>query len=149
VDAESGTAGTRDISGVERTAILAVVEKDLDLIGRLRAFGEAQRIRMMVARSAQEAILFLRGVGVYSNRAQYPQPSAVLLDSGNLESSDLEVLEWIRENSFFHNLPVGILTHEEAHDLHVLCAIDPASFVVNRTNLFELSDLVAQSSATA
>jgi DNA-binding response OmpR family regulator len=134
---------------VEQTAILAVVEKDLELIGRLRAFGEAHRIRMTVARSAQEAILFLRGVGVYQNRAIYPEPSAVLLDSGNAEASDLEVLEWIRENSFFHNLPVGILTHEEAHDLHVLCAIDPASFVVNRTNLFELPDLAAQRSIIA
>jgi CheY-like chemotaxis protein len=121
--------------------VLAVVEKDLDLISRLRRFADQTGIRMLVARSAEEAILYIRGIGVYQDRARYPQPSIVLLDSRNADCSDLEVLGWIRLNSGDRDLRVGILTSEESHELHVLCAIDPASFIVNRATLFDLADL--------
>jgi hypothetical protein len=67
-----------------------------------------------------------------------------LLDSTNANSSDLEVLGWIRESSEFRDLRVGILTTEERHEFHVLCAIDPSSFIVNRATLDDLAELITQ-----
>ena len=123
------------------THILAVVQSDLQLICSLRTFLEASGYpSVTVARNSQEAILYLRGVGIYSDRSRYPLPSLLVLDSLNPDGSDLEVLGWIREHSGFSTIPVLILCAEKHSPLHVTCMLDSASFIVDRTNFNDLLD---------
>jgi len=86
--------------------------------------------------------LYLRGVGVYSDRTHFPLPSIVLLDSENEEASDLKVLSWIRDSSVFKNVVVGVLAHGPSQAIHYLCALDPVCFLVSRSDLSEVQDLI-------
>lgn len=68
-----------------------------------------------VAKHGDEAIAYLSGSGVYSNRREYPLPMQVILDLGLPYRSGLEVLEWIR-SSRHAALPVTILSGTQRRD---------------------------------
>ena len=60
--------------------ILAIVQHDLQLIFLLRRCLENHGYpSFSVARNRDEAILYLRGVGIYGNRFKYPLPAALIL----------------------------------------------------------------------
>ena len=120
--------------------ILAVVQSDLQLISSLRSFLELNHYPASVARNSQEAILYLRGVGIYANRLHYPQPSILILDSLNPDGADLEVLAWVRNEPEFVDVPVLILCTERHSPAHVTCMLDPNCFVVDRGNFADLLD---------
>lgn len=129
------------------TTILAVVQADLQLIVRLQTLSRRLKVRQAIARSAEEAILYFRGVGIYRDRSRYPLPGLVLLDSTNQDASDLKVLSWLRDSEEFKDLPVAILCEEPEHAVHVLCALDPCSFMVDRSTLAEIPDILFQAFA--
>lgn len=121
--------------------ILAVVQRDLQLICALRSVLEENGfLSLTVARNSEEAILYMRGVGIYQDRSRHPLPSVAILDSQNPESVDLEVLAWMRERHAFSALPVIFLCEESHSSAHVGCALDPASFIVDRANFEDLLD---------
>ena len=121
--------------------ILAVVQSDLQYICSLRASLEDNGFpSFTVARNSQEAILYLRGIGIYQDRFRYPLPRVLILDSQNPDGSDLEVLGWVRDWRGFANLPVIILCQEQHSQAHVTCMLDPAAFLVDRSNRTELVD---------
>jgi DNA-binding response OmpR family regulator len=121
--------------------ILAIVQHDLQLIFLLRRCLENHGYpSFSVARNRDEAILYLRGVGIYGNRFKYPLPAALILDAANKDPSDLEVLAWVREHSRSVELPVVYLCSEKHSSEHVSCMLDGSSFLVDRMNLEELVD---------
>jgi CheY-like chemotaxis protein len=121
--------------------ILAIVQSDLQLICELRGILEINGYpKVAVARNSQEALLYLRGIGVYANRVRFPFPSVIILDSQNPDGVDLEVLGWIREQPHFANMPVIILCAERHAPNHTTCALDRASFLVERGNQTDLLD---------
>lgn len=123
--------------------ILAVIQSDLHLIGELRRVLETDPFRTLsVSRNGQEAILYLRGVGIYANRARYPLPTMFVLDCQNPDGEDLEVLSWVRERPEFSHLPVLLLCAEKHGNLHVTCALDPACYIVDRERSEEILDVV-------
>jgi hypothetical protein len=126
--------------------ILAVVQQDLQLISRLRAF-VAQNCGavLQIARSSEEAILYLRGVGVYSDRVRYPLPYLIVLDPENEDSSDLEVLSWLREHTEFSRTAVAILSSQMQPPYHMLCALDQFSYIIHRQTLNGLPEAICQS----
>ena len=120
--------------------ILAVIQSDLQLIRALRSKLEEQGLPFLnIARNSQEAILYLRGVGIYNNRERYPLPTALVLDCQNPDGCDLEVLSWVREQSEFRELPVFLLCPEH-HERHITCALDRVCFLIDRDNISELTD---------
>ena len=125
---------------IEPQHILAVVQSDLQLISSLRSFLEGNNYQATMARNSQEAILYLRGVGIYANRLRYPQPSILILDSLNPSGGDLEVLGWVRNESEFAEMPVLILCTERHSPAHVTCMLDSNCFVVDRGNFEDLLD---------
>ena len=128
---------------METPTILAVIESDLHLISRLRHTVETCCGQLKIARSSKEAILYLRGVGVYNDRGKYPLPAVIALDSENIHAADLEVLSWIREGPNYARLPAILLSSIPHHSLHVLCALDPHSFIVDRNKPEEIADAVS------
>lgn len=126
---------------MERPTILAVVQADLQLICAMRdTLEETGRARLAIARNSQEAILYLRGVGIYGDRWRHPLPDVVLLDCENPNSADLEVLAWMRESESFRKTPVVLLSLEEHRPLRVSCMLDPSCLIADRQNLEEVID---------
>lgn len=68
------------------------------------------RDNLKVVKSGQDAIAYLSGSGVYSDRRTYPFPSLVLLDLYMPGIDGFEVLSWIRNQKDLQDLPVVILT---------------------------------------
>src|SRR2546421_13060893 len=50
------------------------------------------------ARDGQEAINYLRGIGKFNRRAEFPLPGLILLDLKLPFVMGLDVLKWIRQN---------------------------------------------------
>jgi hypothetical protein len=137
-------AQKRILRAVFQTAILAVVEQDLHLIFRLQELCGDYGLKLTIARSPEEAMLYLRGIGIYANRTRFPLPGLVLLDTENRGAGDLTMLSWLREHTEYSNIPVGLLASEPPHKVHVACAIDPDCFVIDRNSLWELPTVAWQ-----
>jgi CheY-like chemotaxis protein len=134
---------------MEKQKILAVIQADLQLICSVRDGLEASGLaNLSIARNSEEAILYLRGVGIYGDRHRHPLPSVVLLDCSNPDGSDLEVLSWMREREEFRGTPVVMLCEERHSDLHVACALDENCLIADRKNMDDLADAVGNLSLT-
>ena len=57
-----------------------------------------------------EALDYLRGRGVFADRAQYPSPGLVFLDINLPKVGGLDVLASIRDDASLHDTPVVMLT---------------------------------------
>jgi hypothetical protein len=132
------------LGAVFQTAIVAVVEQDLHLIFRLQELCGDYGLKLIVARSPEESMLYLRGVGIYANRMRYPLPGLILLDTESRSAGDLAMLAWLREHPQFKTIPVGLLALEPPHKVHVACAIDPDCFIIDRNSLWELPTVAWQ-----
>jgi CheY-like chemotaxis protein len=127
-------------------AVLAVVEQDLQLIERLRRFvAENTCCTVKIARSSQEAILYLRGVGVYADRSEYPLPDLIILDPESETGADLEVLSWLRTNEEFARMTVTILSARTRPAMRLPYIVDEFCFVINRDSFDGLVDTVYRS----
>ncbi len=65
---------------------------------------------LQVVRNGEEAIDYLRGDGVYSDREKYPWPSLMLLDLKMPLVDGFEVLAWWQKQEKTRALPIIILS---------------------------------------
>lgn len=95
--------------------VIFLLENSTDYLFLLdQAFRKAQVLNpLRVARYGNEAILYLKGVGIYGDRKHYPLPSLIILDLAVPDGSGLAVLGWIRRQPEFNNVPVVILVHPD------------------------------------
>ena len=95
--------------------ILLVDDSENDLLLMRKAFAQAKfEIATKEVKSGEEAIEYFKGEGHYSNRAEYPLPSLVLLDLNMPGLNGFEVLQWIREQPALKALRVLVLTTSDA-----------------------------------
>jgi PAS domain S-box-containing protein/putative nucleotidyltransferase with HDIG domain len=107
------------------SAILLVEDDPNSILLTERAFRKAGvKIHLQVVKDGEEAVSYLSGEGIYSDREQHPQPALLLLDLKLPRKSGHEVLAWLRDQPEYKNTPVVILTtsHEpsdikKAYDL--------------------------------
>src|SRR5688572_28477457 len=85
----------------QENAVVFVVENSADYMYQLElAFRRSELpIDLKIARYGNEAVLYLKGVGIYGDRATYPLPQVVLLDLDMPDGSALAVLGWIRQQT--------------------------------------------------
>jgi CheY-like chemotaxis protein len=98
-----------------RSAVILIVEDDPnDVLFLRRAFQRADvRQAIRVAGDGQEAIDYLLGVGRFGDREAYPLPCLVVLDLKLPKKNGLEVLQWLRHQKAFADLPVVMVTSSE------------------------------------
>src|SRR5215510_8557278 len=130
---------------MKQSSVILLVENDKDYIYLLeQAFRKANiRNPLKIARYGNEAILYLRGVGIYADRRNYPLPRLILLDMTNPDGSSMAVLGWIREQAQFASVPILVLAAEN-QDKEVQRAFDRGAnaYLVKRDKLLELTSVV-------
>lgn len=98
---------------------------------------------LQVAEDGEEAIAYLSGEGVYADRKRYPLPSLVLLDLKLPRISGLEVLEWLRKQPPFRNLPVVVLTaSSQGSDVHRAYALGVNSYLLKPVGFADLTEMM-------
>src|ERR1051326_3641546 len=82
-------------------SVVFVVENSAEYMYQLEQAirREALPVDLKIARYGNEAVLYLKGVGIYGNRTAYPLPKVILLDLDLPDGSPLAVLGWIRQQT--------------------------------------------------
>jgi DNA-binding response OmpR family regulator len=132
---------------MNQSCVILLVENDKDFIYLLeQAFRKAEiRNPLKIARYGNEAILYLRGVGIYGDRQCYPLPRFIILDLTNPDGSSMALLGWIREQAEFVNVPILVLAGQDQQN-EVQHAFDRGAnaFIVKEGNLVELTQAVTK-----
>lgn len=127
-----------------RHIILHVEDDQNDILLVQRAFRKADLgVHISSVYDGDRALAYLTGTGEYSDRAEYPFPSLVLLDLKIPRRSGLEVLAWIRSQRELKRLPVTILTsskHEK--DINEAYTNGANSYLVKPVGFDALVDVI-------
>ena len=127
---------------MKQSSVILLIENDKDFIYLLeQAFRKAEiRNPLKIARYGNEAILYLRGVGIYCDCNSYPLPGIIIIDLTNPDGSSMALLGWIRERGEFSKVPILVLAaaHQEQE---VQQAFDRGAnaFIPKRSDLAELT----------
>jgi CheY-like chemotaxis protein len=131
---------------MKQSSVILLVENDKDFIYLLeQAFRKADiRNPLKIARYGNEAILYLRGVGIYADRSSYPLPRFIILDLTNPDGSTMALLGWIREHPEFGQVPILVLAGPE-QDGQLQQAFDRGAnaFLRKHLELAELTKAIA------
>lgn len=132
---------------MKQSSVILLVENDKDFIYLLeQAFRKAEiRNPLKIARYGNEAILYLRGVGIYGDRKSYPLPAFIILDLTNPDGSSMALLGWIREHADFSAVPILVLAGSE-DDAQVQQAFDRGAnaFIVKAKELSDLTRAIVR-----
>jgi CheY-like chemotaxis protein len=117
-------------------------EDDIFLMQRaLTASGIDDPVQIVI--DGQQAIDYLGGIGSFSDRAQFPLPSLILLDLKLPLKPGLEVLKWIRSNPDLQLMLVIILTSSaESSDINKAYSLGANSYLVKPSTFSGLADMV-------
>ena len=131
---------------MKQNSVILLVENDKDFIYLLeQAFRKAEiRNPLKIARYGNEAILYLRGVGIYGDRRNYPVPSFIILDLTNPDGSSMALLGWIRDHPEFANVPILVLAGEnQNHEVQQAFDRGANAFLWKRPELRNLTDAIS------
>jgi CheY-like chemotaxis protein len=117
---------------VENPVILAAEDREEDVALIRRAFKKLNLLNpLQVVADGEQVVAYLQGEGVFSNRAEYPLPSLLLLDLKMPRMNGLEVLKWIREQPDFGALRIVMLTSsDDLKDINQAYELGANSFLV-------------------
>src|SRR4051812_14298670 len=120
--------------------ILLVDDSENDRVLMSVAFKKAQFIRPFQAvGGGEEAIAYLKGVGIYSDRNQFPLPAVVLLDLNMPKQNGFDVLQWWRAETSLRRLSMIVLTTSlRAEDVERAFDLGASGFLVKPATLNDL-----------
>ena len=128
-----------------RHTILLIEDSENDALLMQRALQKsAVPDGVHIARSGKEAIEYLKGVGPFSNRQEFPLPQLILLDLQMPEMHGLKVLEWIRSQPEFRSTVVIVLSSSRlTGDIQLAYKLGSNSYLVKPPTLEMLYQTVA------
>ncbi len=125
--------------------VLYAEDEDNDAYLMQRAFAKAGMMNPLhVVVDGPAAIRYLAGKDEYSDRTKYPLPCLLLLDLNLPRRSGLEVLEWVRGEPGFKDLPIIILTSSnQDRDIGAAYELGANGYLVKPASSDRLIELVA------
>jgi CheY-like chemotaxis protein len=89
--------------------------------------------------SGEEAIMYLKGEGRYSNRDEFAIPKTILLDLKMDGMDGFEVLHWIRQRSEFNQIRIVVLTSSNrVEDINHAYQLGANSFLLKPADLSDI-----------
>ncbi|MBW4501871.1 MAG: response regulator [Scytonema hyalinum WJT4-NPBG1] len=96
---------------LQQKTILVVDDESSDQFLIQRAFSHlSPEFDLQVVETAEDAVRYLEGKEPYQDRGKYPLPVLVLLDLKLPGMSGLDLLKWIRQQSYLEGLAIIVLT---------------------------------------
>jgi CheY-like chemotaxis protein len=126
-------------------AVVLLAEDDEDDVYLIRRAYKAARLRnpLVVVRSGDEVIAYLKGEGPFADRLEYPLPALLLLDLKMPGTDGYEVLKWIRQEPGLRKLRVIVLTGSVSmHDLNLAYQAGANSFLVKPGNFVQFVEIL-------
>lgn len=96
---------------------------------------------IQVATNGQQAIDYLKGVGKYTNRKEFPQPCLVLLDLKLPHVMGLNVLKWIRQQPGTALVVVMLTASGEDEDIAAAYRLGANAFLVKPSQASKLVEM--------
>lgn len=129
-----------------QVVVLSVDDNDVDGALLERAFKRTSiPARLYRVSEGPQALAYLSGDGIYSDRESYPLPDLVLLDLAMPKMSGVEVLKWIRNENSVHKTRVLIFTSsEKPEDFHAANQIGADGYFLKPTKFDDLKKLVTR-----
>src|SRR5436305_9037956 len=126
----------------KKHVVLYAENDDTDLVICEHAFRPHEdKIQFRTVGDGDGVIAWLEGRGSYGNRAFFPLPGVLVLDSKLGDMSGLDVLRWVRGRDRFKELPVvlhvGSTPEHELHEYHGLGIAACVEKQANPTNLID------------
>jgi DNA-binding response OmpR family regulator len=132
---------------MDRNGHILVAEDDAtDAFFLQRAFKRSGiPVTLHFVQDGQEVIDYLRGEGVFAERAAYPLPQMLLLDLKMPRLDGFDVLGWLRQQASFKSLPVIIFSSsDEPGDMSRAHDLGADSYMVKPHSIEELMALVGR-----
>jgi len=99
---------------MEKATVLLAEDDPDDVLLTQIAFEKARLANpLQVVRDGEEALAYLSGTGHYADRIRFPLPILLLLDLKMPKLNGFQVLEWLRRQREFRELPVAIMTSSD------------------------------------
>ena len=116
----------------DQALFLLIEDAENDVLLIQRAFIKAKILNpLLIVKTAEEGIAYLQGEGRYSNRAEFPMPSLILLDLKLPGMDGFEFLRWIRQQSGLATMRVVVLTSSDLmRDVNLAYQLGANSFLV-------------------
>ena len=126
--------------------VLVVEDNPTDVMLIRRAFSKANIGNpLQMVRDGDEAVQYLAGEGVFTDRAAYPLPAVMLLDLKLPRRSGLEVLQWVRGQTALRRLPVVVLTSSnQSQDVNRAYDLGANSYLVKPVEFDDLRDMLGK-----
>jgi CheY-like chemotaxis protein len=127
--------------------VILVAEDNEDEILLVRLAFEKAKVAnpLHFVRDGLETISYLAGTRQYSNRAEYPLPSLLLLDLKMPRVDGFEVLEWVRQQPTLARLRTVVLTGStDVRDVNRAYELGASSYLIKPV---DFNDFVALSVA--
>lgn len=124
--------------------VLSVDDNDVDGALLERAFKRCNiPSRLFRVSEGPQAMAYLTGHGIYSDRIQYPLPDLILLDLVMPKMSGTEVLQWIRAQTELKKTAVLIFTSsEKPEDVKSTTKLGANGYLVKPTKFEDLKNMV-------
>jgi CheY-like chemotaxis protein len=98
---------------------------------------------LILVKDAEEAIGYLMGQGMYSDRDKYPFPSVILTDLKMPRMDGFDLLEWVRQHPECAVIPTIVLSSSRLEmDVRRAYRLGANSFMVKPQNLHDLTELM-------
>lgn len=128
----------------EKRPILLVDDCADDLFFMHSAFKKAEfNTPLQEVHNGVDAIAYLKGEGVYSDRDAFPLPILMLLDLNMPMKSGFDVLKWVRAQSGLKHMPAIVLTAStRMEDVEHAFDLGATDFLVKPRTVKGLTDMI-------
>src|SRR2546430_10566589 len=128
----------------QRQTILLVDDSENDIFLMRRAFKKAEfNTLLQEVHNGEQAIAYLQGEGISSDRNAHPLPSVMLLDLNMPMKNGFDVLRFARSQPAFRRLSIIILTASmREEDVEQAYDLGASSYLVKPSTMDALADMI-------